>query len=249
MIEVGGGFGLGGETLDLGLGREHAAEDHLQRDGSADGDLAGFEDDAHAALGDALDELVVADALFEFGFVVARLAEGVAEEAAGTEPASSASSGVEQRGQVVAVVIDNAEHGKWQMENGKWSRRAIGFPFAIYHLPFSISACSLLRQRREKVTDFFVHLRGGMDRVADLEPQEILVTLAEAMDGGLERGLGHVERRGGFGVAFVALAPQVRLDRLEEFFLVARRGTRRGVERARSRSAPSPSGGRRSSRA
>ena len=210
MVEIGGGFRLGGESLHFGLGREDAAEDHLQSDGSADGDLACFEDDAHAALGDALDQFVVADALFDFGFF--GLAHPFAEEAARTEAGRRI-----ERGGAAGAGGGHEGHGKWT--NGKWQMEKRAFHH-VFHLPFAICHF-LLRQRGEKVTDFFVDFGGGMDRVADFETQQVLVALAEAVNSGFERGFGHVEGRRGLGVAFVAFAPQIRLDGVEEFFLVA----------------------------
>ena len=61
MIEVGGGLGLGVETFDVGFVGELAGEDHLERDGPVQADLARLEDDAHAAAGDLADDLVVAE--------------------------------------------------------------------------------------------------------------------------------------------------------------------------------------------
>jgi hypothetical protein len=51
MVEVRRRLGLGVETLDVGLVGELAGQDHLEGHGAVEADLAGKEDDAHAAAG------------------------------------------------------------------------------------------------------------------------------------------------------------------------------------------------------
>ena len=75
MVQVGGGLGLEVEALDLGLARQVAREDHLEGDGPVEFDLPGFVDDAHAAAGD-----------LALKFVVAEIADDVAERQVGREP-------------------------------------------------------------------------------------------------------------------------------------------------------------------
>ncbi len=57
-----GRLGFAEELSDLVVAGELAGTDHLQRDGAIEADLACAIDDAHAALGDFLEELVVAEA-------------------------------------------------------------------------------------------------------------------------------------------------------------------------------------------
>ena len=61
VVEVGGRLGLDVEAFDIGLGGELAGEDHLQRDGAVEANLPRPVDDAHAAPGDLLEQLVVAE--------------------------------------------------------------------------------------------------------------------------------------------------------------------------------------------
>ncbi len=61
MLQLGGGRGLGVEAFDVLRAGETAAEDHLQGHHAVEPDLAGLEDDAHAAASDLLDQLVVAE--------------------------------------------------------------------------------------------------------------------------------------------------------------------------------------------
>src|SRR5262249_25285285 len=53
-------LGLAAEALPLRLAGQLAVEDHLHRDGAVEADLAGLPDHAHAAAGDLLQKLVVA---------------------------------------------------------------------------------------------------------------------------------------------------------------------------------------------
>ena len=61
MAEVGGGFGFGLEAVYVGFGGQVAGQDHFDGDGAVEADLAGLVDDAHAALGDFFEQLVVAE--------------------------------------------------------------------------------------------------------------------------------------------------------------------------------------------
>src|SRR5436190_909487 len=53
------GFGFRAETPDILRGSELAAQDHLQGNDTIEADLAGLEDNTHAAPCDLLDDLVV----------------------------------------------------------------------------------------------------------------------------------------------------------------------------------------------
>ena len=61
MVEVGGRLGLGVEALHVGVGGQLAGQDHLEGDDAIEADLPGLVDDAHAAAGDLLQQLVVAE--------------------------------------------------------------------------------------------------------------------------------------------------------------------------------------------
>jgi hypothetical protein len=61
VLEVAGRLGLEAEPLHLLGGRQLARPDHLQGDGAVQANLPGAPDDAHAALGDLLQQLVVAE--------------------------------------------------------------------------------------------------------------------------------------------------------------------------------------------
>ena len=61
VIEVRRGLRLQAEPLQVVGGREPAGPDHLQRQHAVQADLPRLEDDPHAALGDHLDQLVVAE--------------------------------------------------------------------------------------------------------------------------------------------------------------------------------------------
>ena len=49
MIEIGSRLGFNVETADIGLVRELARQDHLQRDPAVERLLSGLKDDAHAS--------------------------------------------------------------------------------------------------------------------------------------------------------------------------------------------------------
>jgi hypothetical protein len=61
MIEVGRRLGLSVEALDFRFAGELAGQDHLEGDDSIEADLPGAIDDAHAAAGDLLEQLIVAE--------------------------------------------------------------------------------------------------------------------------------------------------------------------------------------------
>ena len=61
MIEVGGGLGFGAEALHVGRRSQLARQDHLQGDDAIQADLPGLVDHAHAAAGDLLQQLVIAE--------------------------------------------------------------------------------------------------------------------------------------------------------------------------------------------
>ena len=63
VVHLGGGLGLDPEPLHVGRGGELAGADHLQGDDPLEAGLPGLVDDAHAAVGDLLEQLVIADAL------------------------------------------------------------------------------------------------------------------------------------------------------------------------------------------
>ncbi len=84
VLQLGGGGGLGVEAVAVvGVG-ESAAEDHLQGDGAVEADVAGLEDDAHAAAADLLDEFVVGEAV-EGEAADVRDGPGLGAELAGAE--------------------------------------------------------------------------------------------------------------------------------------------------------------------
>ena len=58
MLQTGRRFRLGAETLHVIRRREPAGEDHLHRDDAVEADLACPVDNAHAALGHFLQQLV-----------------------------------------------------------------------------------------------------------------------------------------------------------------------------------------------
>jgi hypothetical protein len=58
VIQLGGGLRLGAEALHVLRGRQVAGQDHFQGDGAAEAGLAGPEDDAHAAAGQFLEDLI-----------------------------------------------------------------------------------------------------------------------------------------------------------------------------------------------
>ena len=60
VIEIGRRLGLGAKTLHVGSGGELAGQDHLESYDAIEADLPRFVDDAHAAAGKLLDQLVVA---------------------------------------------------------------------------------------------------------------------------------------------------------------------------------------------
>ena len=70
MLQIGSCFGFGAEALDVVLAGQRPLEDHLHRDDAVQADLPGLIDDAHAASGDLVEQLVVAE--------VANLAERMA---------------------------------------------------------------------------------------------------------------------------------------------------------------------------
>jgi hypothetical protein len=61
MVETGGDLGLGLEALDVGGGSELAGQDHLEGDETVEAHLPRLVDNAHAAAGDLLQQLVVAE--------------------------------------------------------------------------------------------------------------------------------------------------------------------------------------------
>ena len=67
MIELGRGLGFGAEPLNLPRRRQPAGQDHLQGDEAVERLLPRLEDDAHAALGNLPDQLIIPEAGHFFG--------------------------------------------------------------------------------------------------------------------------------------------------------------------------------------
>ncbi len=61
VVELGGGLGLGVEAFDIAFIGELAGQDHLEGHGAVEADLAGPEDDAHAAAGQLPIDFVIAE--------------------------------------------------------------------------------------------------------------------------------------------------------------------------------------------
>src|SRR5262249_22221043 len=61
VIELRRGFGLGSEALDLYLTGKLAGENHLQSNNAIEAYLAGAINDAHSALGNFIEQLVIVE--------------------------------------------------------------------------------------------------------------------------------------------------------------------------------------------
>src|SRR5439155_25668858 len=61
VVEVGGGLGLQAEAGQVLGERQLAGPDHLEGDDAAEGLVTGLVDDAHATLGDLVEQFVLAD--------------------------------------------------------------------------------------------------------------------------------------------------------------------------------------------
>ncbi len=61
MVEVGGGFGFEAKTLEVGGRGQTPGANHLERQHAVQAELPGLVHNAHASLGDHLEQLVIAE--------------------------------------------------------------------------------------------------------------------------------------------------------------------------------------------